>query len=152
MISQSMQLEQQNQPEFNINKYGKHFEKLISKVKKQNDNLMEPVELLYLQNDLKIPLSIISESLDCSNGLICGYVNKHLQVKPDKRYKIKQLVDFSVGVLEEKIKGCSNITKYESDKIKQLIDKGRCILQGRQFKPAILKKPNNHNVYFSGGH
>jgi hypothetical protein len=145
-------------PRFNRVNYEKHFDKLISKVKKKNENLSEPVELMYLQNDLKIPSSMISDSLSCSIGLICGYVNQHLEVQSEKKMKLRLLLDFCIDTLEKKIGDCkSGITEDELFKLKQLIEKGRCILHGRRYKnPKTRKSRNNRDqfgsVHIGGGH
>ncbi len=152
MIVKSTKVEM---PEFNRQSYDTHFDKLINKVKKQKIIITEPVELQYLQHDLKVPVAIISKSLGCSNGLVCGYVNKNLAVHPEKQVRLKQLVDFAIGVLEQKVAVCKNISQMELEKLNQLLDKGRKILYGNTYKsPTIKPKIRNiqQNVFLSGGH
>ena len=150
MISKSIMVDT---PTFNKERYEDHFDKLIAKIKKKKIKIIEPVELLYLQNDLKIPVSILSESLDCSNGIVCGYVNKNMPVQPAKQRKLKHLIDFAIGVLEQKVQRCNNITKIEQDILYELIEKGRCILYGKQYKSAKVSHTKRQpNVFIGGGH
>jgi hypothetical protein len=141
-------------PRFNRKSYELHFDKLINKIKKQKIVINEPVELLYLQDDLRVPVSVISESLSCSIGLVCGYKNKNIAVNPEKQVKLKQLVDFAIGVLEQKVKVCKNITALELEKLEQLLDKGRKILYGKNYNNVKIKRSRTaqQNVFLSGGH
>ncbi|MBF0383175.1 MAG: hypothetical protein HQL69_19305 [Magnetococcales bacterium] len=144
-------------PRFNRKSYELHFDKLINKIKKQKIIISEPVELMYLQHDLKVPVSIISESLECSNGLVCGYVNKNLAVHPEKQVRLKQLIDFAINVLEQKVAVCNNITQLELERLQQLLEKGRKILYGKNYNNAKIKRSQmqqkqQQNVFLSGGH
>jgi hypothetical protein len=147
-------VEKVEMPRFNRKSYEVVFDKLINKVKKQKIVISEPVELLYLQDDLRVPVTVISESLDCSIGLVCGYKNKNIAVNPEKKVRLKQLMDFAIGVLEQKVKVCKNITALELEKLEQIIEKGRKIVYGKNYNNPKIKRsrPVQQQVFLSGGH